>query len=54
MAMVTIATRRPAVRNVLLVLDRIVLPLVNLAPARLVVGLAALLLLISGLVMEEA
>ena len=39
--------------NILLVLDRIVLPLVNLSSARLVVGLVALLLLIYGLVMEE-
>ena len=39
--------------NILLVLDRILLPLVNLSSARLVVGLVALLLLIYGLVMEE-
>lgn len=39
--------------NVLLVLDRIVLPAVDLSSARLGVGLLALLLLIYGLVMEE-
>jgi hypothetical protein len=39
--------------NVLLVLDRIVLPLVDLSTARLVAALVALLLLIYGLVMEE-
>jgi hypothetical protein len=39
--------------NALLVLDRIVLPLVNLSTPRLLAGLVALLLLIYGLVMEE-
>ncbi|HEX5128176.1 MAG TPA: DUF5985 family protein [Usitatibacter sp.] len=39
--------------NVLLVLDKIVLPLVNLSTARLAAALIALLLLIYGLVMEE-
>ena len=39
--------------NVLLVLDKIVLPLVDLSTARLAVGLVALLLLVYGLVMEE-
>lgn len=39
--------------NVLLVLDKIVLPLVNLSTARLGAALIALLLLIYGLVMEE-
>ena len=41
------------VSNVLLVLDRIVLPLMDLSTARLLTGLVALLLLIYGLVMEE-
>jgi hypothetical protein len=41
------------VSNTLLVLDRIVLPLVNLSGARLGTGLVALLLLIYGLVMED-
>ena len=39
--------------NTLLVLDKIVLPLVDLSTARLVASLVALLLLIYGLVMEE-
>jgi hypothetical protein len=39
--------------NILLVLDRIVLPLVDLSTARLSVSLVAVLLLIYGLVMEE-
>ena len=39
--------------NVLLVLDRIVLPAVDLSTARLVVGLLAVLLLLYGLVMGE-
>ena len=39
--------------NVLLVLDRVLLPLVDLSTARLGVGLVAVLLLIYGLVMEE-
>jgi hypothetical protein len=39
--------------NVLLVLDRIVLPTVDLSIARLAVALVALLLLIYGLVMGE-
>ena len=39
--------------NTLLVLDRIVLPLMDLSTARLAAGLVALLLLIYGLVMEE-
>jgi hypothetical protein len=39
--------------NTLLVLDRIVLPSVDLSTARLAVGLVALLLLIYGLVMGE-
>ena len=39
--------------NILLVLDRIVLPLMDLSTARLAAGLVALLLLIYGLVMEE-
>ena len=39
--------------NVLLVLDKIVLPLVDLSTARLAASLVALLLLIYGLVMEE-
>jgi hydrogenase/urease accessory protein HupE len=39
--------------NVLLVLDRIVLPTVDLSIARLSVALVALLLLIYGLVMGE-
>jgi hypothetical protein len=39
--------------NTLLVLDRIVLPAVDLSAARLAVGLVALLLLIYGLVMGE-
>ena len=39
--------------NIVLVLDRVVLPLVDLSTARLGVGLVALLLLIYGLVMEE-
>jgi len=38
--------------NVLLVLDRLVLPLVDLSTARLVVALVAVLLLLYGLVME--
>ena len=41
------------VSNILLVLDRIVLPLVDLSTARLGVALVALLLLVYGLVMEE-
>ena len=41
------------VSNVLLVLDRIVLPTVDLSIARLGVGLVALILLIYGLVMGE-
>ena len=39
--------------NILLVLDRIVLPLMNLSTARLAAGLVAVLLLIYGLIMEE-
>lgn len=39
--------------NILLVIDRIVLPLADLSTARLGAGLVALLLLIYGLVMEE-
>jgi hypothetical protein len=39
--------------NILLVLDRIVLPAVDLSTARLAVSLVALLLLIYGLVMGE-
>ena len=39
--------------NVLLVLDRIVLPAVDLSTARLAVGLLAVLLLLYGLVMGE-
>jgi hypothetical protein len=39
--------------NILLVLDRIVLPDVDLSTARLAVSLVALLLLIYGLVMGE-
>jgi hypothetical protein len=39
--------------NVLLVLDRIVLPSVDLSTARLAAGLVALILLIYGLVMGE-
>ena len=39
--------------NILLVLERVVLPLVDLSTARLGVGLVAVLLLIYGLVMEE-
>jgi hypothetical protein len=39
--------------NVLLVLDRIVLPLVDLTILRLLVGLVALLLLVYGLVMGD-
>ena len=38
--------------NVLLVLDRIVLPLVDLSTARLAVALVSVLLLLYGLVME--
>jgi hypothetical protein len=41
------------VSNVLLVLDRIVLPAEDLSTARLAVGLVALLLLVYGLVMGE-
>jgi hypothetical protein len=41
------------VSNLVLVVDRIVLPLVDLSTARLGVSLLALLLLIYGLVMEE-
>jgi hypothetical protein len=41
------------VSNVLLVLDRIVLPFVDLTTPRLLVGLVALLLLIYGLVMGD-
>lgn len=40
------------VSNVLLVLDRLVLPLADLSTARLAVGLVAVLLLLYGLVME--
>jgi hypothetical protein len=38
--------------NVLLVIDRIVLPLADLSTARLAVALVAVLLLVYGLVME--
>jgi hypothetical protein len=40
------------VSNVLLVVDRLVLPLVDLSTARLSVALVAVLLLVYGLVME--
>ncbi len=40
------------VSNVLLVLDRIVLPLVDLSTPRLAVALVSVLLLLYGLVME--
>lgn len=39
--------------NVVLVLDKIVLPMMDLSTARLATGLVALLLLVYGLVMEE-
>jgi hypothetical protein len=39
--------------NIVLVLDKIVLPMADLSTARLAAGLVALLLLIYGLVMEE-
>ncbi|HYC38398.1 MAG TPA: DUF5985 family protein [Usitatibacter sp.] len=41
------------VSNVLLVLDRIVFPDVNLTPARLIAALAGLLLLVFGLIWES-
>ena len=39
--------------NVVLVFDKIVLPMMDLSTARLATGLVALLLLVYGLVMEE-
>ena len=41
------------VGNVLLVLDRVVLPATDLSTARLVVSLVAVLLLLYGLIMER-